>query len=137
MTKQERMRLLLIDFRAFLRNNSMDGVYEKGRREGLLDAINELLALPDEPADKHTFECWERNQHNSGFDCWCGSGEPPAPLKHQGYDGKIHEGIRSECTKCKLPERRDWCSICGATVTIPHEHFQPDYNALNRGGSHE
>jgi hypothetical protein len=53
MTKQETMRLLLIDVRAFLRNDSMDGVYEKGRREGLLDAINAVLASPAEPSGKH------------------------------------------------------------------------------------
>lgn len=43
-SKADTMRLLLIDVRAYLTHRSMDGVYEKGRREGLLDAINEVLA---------------------------------------------------------------------------------------------
>lgn len=32
----------------------------------------------------------------------------------------------------RAPHASDWCSLCGATVTLPHEHFTPEHNALNR-----
>jgi hypothetical protein len=57
MTKQETMRLLLIDVRAYLRNRSMDAVYEQGRREGLLQAIDAALKPSAAPkGDAHHCE---------------------------------------------------------------------------------